>query len=213
MERALAQAIVEAALSVAFNPGDRGAKTFNDIFGKGKWEKMDAKDLVKNPALADEFYQLMSEAYKDIGGHINLKNPKSFFNGKLKFIAIDMDNDPYADALKVFKLKSAGLKSVGMGHDGSSPAKKAVVKKTAELLKHAGHYGELSGAIAHIMLTRYGIPSVNDEDIVRKVLKKDIEWVGPHPSGKYPDNPGWYNRKIAGKSHMKILVGLPAGAR
>jgi len=70
----------------------------------------------------------------------------------------------------------------------------------------------LSGAIGHIMIKYHQVPFVDNEQDVRKVLGKDIEWVGKHPDGKYPGYDGWYNRKIKGKDKMKILLGMPNGA-
>lgn len=185
------------------------ARNFADTFGvKNKWVKLSASELSKNPELADELFELLSIAYKPIGGHSNIKKAPDLFNGQLSFQAIDIDDDPQADGLKLAKDK--GRKSSGMGHDGSDKAKKTVIKKSADDLKSRGNYAEMSGAIAHIMLTRFGIASVNDEATVRAVLKgKPIEWVGENPNGKYPNNPGWYNRAIGGAKHLKILLGLP----
>ena len=132
---------------------------------------MSPGDIQKDPELADELFDLLSIAYKPIGGHLKYKKPQDLFDSRLVFHAMDLDPDPQADSLKVEKKSPAGLKSVGLGHDGADKAKKEAVKKTGKMLKTTGHYAEMSGAIAHIMLTRYGVESVNDEDAVRSVLK------------------------------------------
>ena len=189
----------------------KGGQDFFDQFGvKDKWVKLGPQDLIKNPKLADELFWMLSVAYRDIGGHLKFKTINDLFDGRLVFHAIDVDQDPQSDAAKFFKKKPAGLKSVGLGHDGTPKAKDAAIKKSAQLLKKRGYFGEMSGAIAHIMLTKYGVQSVNDEKVVRSALKgKKIEWLGQHPQGKYPNNPGWYNRAIGGKKILKIMVGLP----
>jgi hypothetical protein len=57
----------------------------------------------------------------------------------------------------------------------------------------------VSGKIQDIFLSK-GVPPVNDEAIVRKVLKgKDIEWHGD----------GTYTRNIGGELHKKMLIGKP----
>ena len=86
----------------------------------------------------------------------------------------------------------------------------AYLDKTADLLFNDGYFAEMSDAIAHIMITRYDVPFVGDEEAVRAALGKDITWIGPHPEGKYPGFDGWYERKVGGKHlHMKIMLGKP----
>jgi len=70
----------------------------------------------------------------------------------------------------------------------------------------------MSGKIAHVMITRYGVPAVIDHAQVESMLGKPVKWVGRHPEEKYaarygPDYDGWYSRDIGGTSHMKILLG------
>jgi hypothetical protein len=98
------------------------------------------------------------------------------------------------------------------GHDGTRSAIDAYVAKTAELLKTNGFYGEMSKGIAHVMITRHGVPFVSSHEDVERVLGKTIQWVGVHPEGKYPGYDGWYIRKISGiHEDMKIMLGRPIG--
>lgn len=186
-------------------------ETFASVYkAKNKWKTVTDAHLRKHPELADELYKLLSTAYASIGGHSVIKSPSQLVGGKISVIhAVDIDADPEADAVSFGKKKPAGIKSVGLGHDGTRAAKDRVMAYKAKLLKSKKQYAEMSGAIAHIMLTRYGVDSVNDEETVQKALNKDIEWIGAHPKGKYPDNPGWYRRTIGGERHLKILMGLP----
>ena len=77
------------------------------------------------------------------------------------------------------------------------------------MLKTQGYYAEMSDGIAHVMITRHNIESINDEESVKKVLKKELKWIGPHPDGRYPGYDGWYIRTIGSKQYMKILLGKP----
>jgi len=186
--------------------------TFHDVIkDKDKWVKMDPEDLQKHPDLADEFFQMVRKAYKPIGGHAKIKTPKVFFGGAYQvFDAADIDDDPEADVLQISKKTPAGTKHVAIGHDNSPAAKKELITQKAKAMKTRGNYGEASGAVAHILLTRYNVKYVDDPKAVRKVLVgKAVEWVGRHPDGKYPGVNGWYRRQIGDEKHLKILLGMP----
>ena len=104
-----------------------------------------------------------------------------------------------------------GLKLTGTGTDGSAAAKKIMLNKINKMLRTKGNYGEVSDAIAHVLIKKYKIPYVNSEDKVRKLLpKKNLKWVGANPNGKYPDYVGWYERNLGGNNHLKIMVGNPS---
>jgi hypothetical protein len=181
----------------------------NEEFEKNVWKDFTVTDIKNDDKLADQFFELISTAYTSIGGHSNIKTISDLLNGEVQlFTAVDIDSDPDPDALVMTKKKPAGLKSVGIGHDGSTAAKTAAIEKQATRLK-TNVYSEMSGAIAHIMLTRYNVLSIDDEDKVRKILDKDITWLGKHPDNKYPGINGWYIRTIGGKKHMKIMLGSP----
>jgi hypothetical protein len=66
-------------------------------------------------------------------------------------------------------------------------------------LKKPGFYIEVSGRIKDIFIEA-GVPVVTDEDTIRKVLKgKEFTM----------NDDGTYDRKIAGTSHTKTLMGTP----
>ena len=49
-----------------------------------------------------------------------------------------------------------------VGHDGSKAAIDKYLEETASQLK-SGAIAEMSGAIAHIMITRHGVPAVTNK--------------------------------------------------
>jgi len=164
---------------------------------KDKWIGLSNKEVIQ---LKNDIYDLVSNAYKPIGGHPNLKSPSDVV-GKLGdlFTAIDLDSDPNIDAVAVGKKKPAGTKYVALGHDGSKKAKSAAVGHNVSNLKKQGFYIEVSGKMFDILKAK-GVPIVDDEEVVRKVLKgKKIDWNGD----------GTYSRLIGGKLHTKILMGKP----
>ena len=178
---------------------------------KNKWRRLSVSDLRRDPELQDELFELIQNAYRPIGGHFKLRKPLDLLGGEVVFFdAVDIDDDPQADALSLVDTKPAGEKYIGMGHDDKSTSKKKTLDQFSKGLRKRGVFAEMSGALAHVMLTRYDIPTVDDPEKARRALKgKKIEWLGAHPDGKYPNNLGWYYRKFGASKHMKILVGRP----
>lgn len=175
-----------------------------------QWTKVTLDEVRRNPRLADELFDLISNAYRGIGGHFKIRSPQDLVGGEVTFYeAVDLDTDADVDAVNLVDTKPAGEKYVGMGHDGSPGAKNQVVKHWGDGMKQEGVFAEVSDALAHVLLTRHHVPVVTSEADVRNVLRKNVEWVGQHPEGKYPGLSGWYYRDIAGHRHLKILVGKP----
>ena len=125
--------------------------------------------------------------------------------------AADIDQDPDPDFFRGSKMRSGRVKLGIVGHDGSRAAIEKYLEETANSL-NAGGMAEMSGKIAHIMITRHGVPAVQSKEAVESLLGKQVQWVGRHPEEKYalrygPDYEAWYSRDIGGSSHMKILLG------
>jgi len=185
---------------------------------KGQWHEIPLEDI-KAAAderdgevnLADELYQLIDTAYKSIGGHFKLKSPSDLPSNYPEWLAVDIDADPQPDALRINKDSPGGTKLAASGHDGTRPGIDAYLAKTAELLNRPGYFAEMSKAIAHIMITRYKIPFVADQETVERAVGKSVNWIGVHPEGKYPGYDGWYTRGFSGapKAEMKIVLGQP----
>ena len=193
-----------------------GEKRFADYDAeKNKWVEIPTSDIQHDPDnidLTDEFYRLISNAYSQIGGHFDFQKASDIPSDHDWWAAIDTDDDPDPDALRIGKKKPDGYKLTASGHDGSRAAKLAYLDKTADLLFTDGYYAEMSKGIAHIMITRHKVPHVNDPKKVQKALgaEKPITWIGPHPEGKYPGYDGWYTRDIHGHAgEMKIMLGTP----
>lgn len=187
--------------------------TFRDLFGHNKWTELSGSELAQNPELLEEFFAEIQTAYAPIGGHLKFKSPQTLLNGDFILYAVDVDEDPESDAVVVMEKNPPGEKLLGIGHDDSAAGKQKSVEKTKELLNSPGHYAEVSGAMAHILL-KAGAKPVLEEKAVRQVLSgKDLEWLGAHPEGKYPEAPGWYQRSIGGTVLTKIMVGLPTGIK
>jgi hypothetical protein len=167
-------------------------------FEKNKWIYLTDDEKEE---FAEEIFDLVNTAYAPIGGHPNYKSPQDVMGDErdAEYMVIDLDDDPEFDAVKMSKNKAAGNKSVGMGHDGSGPAKSAAVNISAKLLQMPGFYAEISGKLLDILSAK-GAPIIKDEEIIRKVLKgKEITM----------NDDGSYSREIGGERHTKVLMGNP----
>ncbi len=188
-------------------------KKFSDFDkGKGEWSDIPASELrdFENIDLSHELYDLIATAYSAIGGHFDFKSPEDLPADHDIWTAVNIDDDPEPDALRIAKTRPSGKKLTASGHDGTKAAKDAYISKTAEMLGSSGYYAEMSKGIAHIMIKYHSVPFVDNKEDVEKVLGKEIEWIGEHPEGLYPGYNGWYVRLIGGMHRdMKIMLGTP----
>lgn len=182
-------------------------KSSGEIFNpkRNKTIKFDAS---KYPELEDEFFDLISIAYAEIGGHAKIKSPKDVFSDPdwNYWEGIDIHGDNNFDMIMFGQKTRYGIKYSGVGHDGSSPAKRAYINARGKELQKLGYYIEVSGKIAQILLEKYDVPVVTDVKIIEKVLGKKVDWIGTKDG--MPGN-GWYSRVLGGHPHDKILLGRP----
>lgn len=166
----------------------------------------------KYDELEDEFFDLIKTAYAPIGGNLKIQKPEDVFsNPKITFWkGIDLHGSPDLDLIMFGKNTNYGVKFSGVGHDGTKDSKSFYLQDRAKALKDTqGFYGEVSGKLAQIMINKFNVPSVESEEEVEKVLGKNIEWHGEHPTDKSMPGYGWYSRDIGGKKTPKIMLGRP----
>lgn len=163
---------------------------------KNKW--VDIKGLEKK-IISHNLFELVQNAYKNIGGHFEIKSPEDLM--KFQFIkAKDIDSDPEADIMQIYKKTQYGLKSIVAGQDGSAQSKRELLDDKAKELFKKGFYAEVSEKLAEILLNKYHVPYVDNKEEVEKILNKKVDWIGD----------GWYVRNVSGAgNHRKILVGRP----
>lgn len=147
----------------------------------------------------EELFKMIDTAYAPLGGHPNVNSPGDIKTAAQGYEVIDLDDDPEDDAVIMTKNRAGGKKLVGMGHDGSKPARSAAVAKTVNALNKNGYYIEVSGKILDILKAK-GVAIVDDEKTVVAALKgKEIKWHGD----------GSYDRIIGGQNHRKVMMGKP----
>ncbi len=170
-------------------------KLLNILF-ENNWRPLTSAEIEDDK---DELFKMIDTAYSPLGGHPNVKSADDVDDAADGYEVIDLDDDPEDDATIMSKQRSGGTKLVGMGHDGSKPAKSAAVAKTVSSLNKNGYYIEVSGKILDILKAK-GVAIVDDEETVRKALKgKEIVWHGD----------GSYDRVIGTEKHRKVMMGKP----
>jgi hypothetical protein len=165
----------------------------------------------KHPELANEFFTLISTAYEEIGGHAKIKSPTDVFaDPNWNFWeGVDIHGDENFDIILFGQKTKYGIKVSGVGHDGTSQAKREYLVRQSDDLHKPGFYAETSGKIASILISKYNCPIVNSQEEVERVLGKPVVWVGENPSDKSAPGNSWYIRNIGGHDHAKIMLGKP----
>lgn len=182
-------------------------RTSGEIFNP-KRNKIIKFDPKKYPELSGEFFDLISTAYAEIGGHAKIKSPEDVFADPdwNYWEGVDLHGTTDFDMVMFGKKTKYGIKYSGVGHDGTKDAKRTYITARGKELNKLGFYIEVSGKIAEILLNSYDVPVVTDQEEAEKVLGKKLEWIGTI-EGK--PGTGWYSRKLGGEMHDKILLGRP----
>ena len=181
-----------------------------ESYPKNKYVQVTDKSELKS--ISDKLFDLITTAYSSIGGHVKFKSPSDILDPDLTYWKVaDIDDDPEIDVTSFGKNTSHGVKHTGMGHDGDRANIKNLLTHKTKLLKSPGHYVELSGPAFDSFVGKGGAPTVDDEEIVRDILKgKELVWHGKHPSKPSRKGEGWYTRIIGGKHLTKIMAGIPS---
>jgi hypothetical protein len=156
----------------------------------------------------EDFFELIQTAYKPIGGHAKINSPEDITEGDWdiwKYKDVDNDDDP--DVVRFASRRKWGIKSGGVGHDGSKAAKKAYLNNLYNDLVNANAFIEVSGKVSEILLSE-DVPTISDPQKIEMVLGKNIKFHGKHPKKEVPGY-GWYSRNIGGNDMIKILLGTP----
>lgn len=163
---------------------------------------------INDKDLEREFFDLITTAYSEIGGHVKIKNPSDVFEDpEWNFWeGIDIHGDNDFDIIMWGKNTKYGIKYSGVGHDGTSDAKKTYLDERGKDLKKLGRYIEVSDKLAEILINKYKVPIVDSQEEVEKALGKPVNWIGKKAGAS---GTGWYSRVLGGKAHDKIMLGRP----
>src|ERR1035437_4479199 len=119
--------------------------TFNDIYKvKNRWITLrDNNDLEE---IKNNLYVLVDNAYSKLGGNVSIKDPDDVIKRDY-WEAIDLNDNPDADAVIFGKKTKHGIKISGIGHDGEKKSKLDLLHRLVETLKKKGHFIEASGKL------------------------------------------------------------------
>ena len=142
----------------------------------------------------DVIWKILEDSYASIGGFKSATDKEDLMkkSGLTKLVV----KDGKIVAVKIYK-DELGRKSIAGGTDGSAEGKKWFIKMCEEDIKLNRAWGEVSGAMEHIMLKRGSVPIPNT--MVARILGKPI--LNLDPDGYH------YTRDIQGEPHTKIMIG------
>lgn len=142
----------------------------------------------------DVIWDILQRSYANIGGFKSATDKQDLIkkSGLTKLVT----KQGKVIALRIYK-DELGRKSIAGGTDGSEEGKKWLLKMCEEDIKLNRAWGEVSGAMEHIMLKRGAVPIPNT--MVAKILGRPIH--SYDPDGYH------YTREIQGELHTKIMVG------
>lgn len=189
-----------------------------DSLKKGEWQLLAPGDP-RRENIKQDLYDLVTQTYAPIGGHVKISEPQSLERYNYWVVA-DLDDDPEIDIGLFGKPDVGGNKLGGVGHDGSQVAKTAYKDKSSELRSGGtvggvgNWWGEVSGGPAAALIKR-GAPSIDDEARVMALLDgDDIVWHGEHPTAPegsiFRQVGGWYTKMFGSTGHTKIIMGSPS---
>lgn len=161
--------------------------------------------------IEQDVFDMIEKSYANLGGHAKIRRP-SDVGGQYSFWNVaDTDEDPEPDVAELSSSSSTsnGRKLGAVATDGSSEAKTELMDMLRTFFSTPGNWGEVSGAMANILIKRLGMKPVQDMQKVKSLLGgKEIVWNGTeNPEGNSLNVDGWYTRTIGNQPHTKIIVG------
>ena len=171
------------------------------------YDKTEDKD--KMMEISKEVYRMIVKSYEYIGGLAGCSSYKDFVRD---YIEDDSDKQiwkyvrrgDHITAIKIYSTKRGGRKGIVMATDGTEQGKNDINKILEEdyKLKERGAWDEVSGKALGAALNKGAIPLPNSM-ILDLMKDKDKTMF------RMRDDGWFYDRRIAGDWHTKLLIGYP----
>jgi len=162
---------------------------------KNTWTFVSAADLAETQK--QEIWSLFERTYGAIGMHMS--SPEELFSKCPHLVVLDNDEDPNINAFIALSRTPFGYKLNALGHDGTSPSKRAIISKHQDLLTTRGYFAALSEDMERVM-RRSGLDNVKDSHVLRAIFGDKIQLVGD----------GYYMKDVDGVGlKRKAIFGLP----
>jgi len=178
---------------------------------KGKHVDVRSKSSLGDD-VTDDVIRLVKTSYDKLGGHPRLETPSGLKNAITNYYLVDIDDDPGPDAGMLYYDAGASKKSSAVVTDGSPEAKKIISQTMKKLLSQPGHWVEVSGAPAHIMINKLGLKPIADPELAEFLVtfggKRNVNfnWLGETDKNSIGGD-GWYIRDARDKKITKTIVG------
>jgi hypothetical protein len=160
--------------------------------------------------IEQDVFDMIKNSYAKIGGHAKIQKPSDVSDEYPVWTVADTDDDPEPDVVQVtsHSYETGGLKGGASATDGSPVAKSELMNILKNFYSTPGNWSEVSGAMAHILIKKLGVPVVTDPNKIAKLLDwRPYRWMGKNPDGDSMGHEGWYVRQIGAAKHAKIIVG------
>lgn len=147
----------------------------------------------------DEVWDMLQNAYKDIGGFLTAKTQGDLIRKSSLWKLVTRPHKGIV-AVAVYTSKNGGRKLIAVATNGTREGKDAlfsIIKEDIKMMDQRQAWAEVSGAMEHLY-NKFGgvvVPSKYVQDILRD--KEIID----------PEEDGHYSREIMGEKHRKIIYG------
>jgi hypothetical protein len=190
---------VGEAYKMIFNTHQRMASRIARVhLERKKWVEAPPRQFDQDQQ--EQLWTIYDLSYSKVGKHISSKS--DLMSNYDTFWVVDVEGDDEIDAFVSYSSTPFGKKIGLIGSDGTSEGRNAMLMKGAELLLKRGWYAEVDARFARLLKKRLGVNHVQDEDQVRTIINKPLEW---------DDDRKCYTRNLEGKGDVvKYLVGLPS---
>lgn len=147
----------------------------------------------------DEVWELLQNAYKDIGGFLTAKTQNDLIRKSSMWKLVRRPQQGIV-AVAIYTSKNGGRKLIAVATNGTIEGKDAlysIIKEDIKMMNQRQAWAEVSGAMEYLY-NKFGgvvVPSKYVQDILRD--KEIIE----------PEDDGHYSREIMGEKHRKIIYG------
>lgn len=191
--------IVEAEMRSKLAPAEKG-----DVVDL-ETEKETAQQV------AGDVSDMVNRTYGSMGGFPGADTAQGVRSRFTHFYLSDVDDDPEPDAGILYTDWKGSRKASAIVTDGGPESKQKMRDMMRQFFSKKGSWIEVSDAPAKILIDKMNMPTVDNEEQVRKILSRitDLRWHGKHPNPAITYGNGWYTRNIYGHDATKIIVGNP----
>lgn len=139
------------------------------------WKSYEIQSLPDD--ILDELYLMFKSTYKQMGNIIRTVTSSEKLKRHKYVLLLDYDDDNSFDSFIIYNTVQYGNKIAYLGSKNNIVAKSKLIEKLKELLTNGGWFIEGGRKIENFCV-KYRIPFIDDEEIIKKIIKnKKIELI------------------------------------